>query len=237
MIKDAQAPLRKIQNTPRLLAYLSLGILLLPFVLTIFLIAFRMVQFRSENYALLVWGYRVGGMLNILLLPIIGIQVAGIVTGLVVVREHWACKVGAIGGGILLIVIVVFWVNIAEMMTDDLHPAVRKNLANIAAALEKQYARDARFPSTLDQLDADARSSLILLDPYDPNHAAFEYAILNQGCLLLSSGPDKSREISPKTLLASTSQEIEEKIVSHQYDPTNGVSSKGDIIFYSAKVR
>ena len=135
----------------------------------------------------------------------------------------------------MLLAMVTLYVNVSEMLIDDLSPAARGRMQKIGEALDHYYDAHSEFPTTLTGLGGADAPGLSLTDPYAAPGHQFEYWTSKGRFILLSPALDGSRDLDAPRLLAGSAEEIGRTVLERQYDPTNGISSAGDLVVYSVK--
>ena len=198
---------------------------------TVLLVCFRSFHFFSDDFSILLMGYHIGVFLRVILFPALLFQIIALLAGWGVYRTQKMGQVGAIGGLVMFFIMAVLWMNLSEILIDDLRPSVQKNITNAAIAAEVYYDKHAAYPDSLDIIGGTSRT-LILRDPYSPNRYTFSYEHTKHSLLLLSNGPDGDRDLLAGALLSDQTPGL---IIDCQYDSTNGIRSNGDIIRYSRK--
>jgi hypothetical protein len=235
MEDDTQRAPKSGQRWQRLVAYGALGVFAFFCIVTILLVGFRAWQSHSTDYDVQVLGYTVGKAVRVLLLPLLVLQAAAVVAAFRSPKAMWQRKVALIGGAAMLLVMATLYLNVSEMLMDDLSPAVRARMQRIGESLDRYYSAHSEFPASLTEVSQGGDLRLPLEDPYAARGQQFEYWASKSHFMLLSPAPDRSRDLDAQSLLTGSPQEIQEKVIEHQYDPTNGIFSKGDLIVYSAK--
>lgn len=235
MEDDTQMAPNTGQRWGRLVAYGTFGVFAFFCLVTILLVGFRAWQSRSTDYDVLVLGFSVGRTLRTLLLPSVALQAAALVAALRSRSIVWQRKVAVIGGAAMLLAMATLYLNVSEMLMDDLSPAVRVRMQKISESLDRYYNAHSEFPTALTKASQGGGFGLSLEDPYAARGRQFEYYATKGRFILLSPALDQTRDLDAQSLLTGSAQEIQGKVVENQYDPTNGIFSKGDLIVYSTK--
>lgn len=126
----------------------------------------------------------------------------------------------------MLGVMAVVWVNLSEILVDDLHPSVRNAMLDISDSLNDYYAEHSQFPNSLGDIPI---QEISVKDPYSPRGGRFNYRSDDRSFLLLSLAPDRDRDLPENLSLLSDLKPINRDF---QFDPTNGIKSNGDLIEY-----
>lgn len=220
-------PQNEAQGWQKLLAWGSFSIFCVVCALSLLLVGFRMVHFCSMDYDMCVIGFHVGQVVGKLMLPAAAIQLIGIAAGALVYHRHILAKWGAQGGGLALIIMIcMLWANVREILIYDLHEAVQTRIMDVSEGLKKEFGQSKGYPEKLPKLNGDGNLS----DPYSSEDVLFQYDVFATGFIILSVGPDGLRDLPEREMLSIQPQEIDAKVLMHQYDSSNGVFSKGDII-------
>jgi hypothetical protein len=228
---ERPSPNRQGQTKWRaVLAWTSFAVLCVSCALSLLLIGFRVAHYPSTDYGIHVVGFHIGRLLGRITLPAFGIQLVAIICGALAYGCHRAAKWGVVGGGIAFFLIGVLWANLSEIFVDDLHLPTRARMSQVCALLADHADLHGAYPSRLTELDLADGDAVLLSDPYYPGNAVYQYDLFPERFVLLSVGPDASRDLPSAEVLGHAREGIPSEIMNCQYDPTNGVSSRGDII-------